>query len=161
MNIIECAIERETLASAQYEKLAANTVEEELREIFTLLAAAEREHLKKLENLKQEVARHGSWELTLEQEACPAKPLPQEDALRAEETVSRDGYLDITRAEEESIVFYERLAGKAENPALRNLCLELADEERRHLRKIEYIYDFVESPKNYLAWGEFSNLQEY
>jgi hypothetical protein len=37
----------------------------------------------------------------------------------------------------------------------------LADEERKHLEIMENIYDFVEAPKNYLAWGEFGNLKDF
>jgi hypothetical protein len=37
----------------------------------------------------------------------------------------------------------------------------IAEEERHHLEVMENIYDFVESPRTYLAWGEFSNLREY
>jgi rubrerythrin len=36
----------------------------------------------------------------------------------------------------------------------------IAEEERRHLNIMENIFDFVESPKTFLAWGEFSNLNE-
>ena len=36
----------------------------------------------------------------------------------------------------------------------------LAEEERRHLNVVEHIYDFVEAPRTFLAWREFSNLQE-
>jgi hypothetical protein len=37
----------------------------------------------------------------------------------------------------------------------------IAEEERKQLNIVENIYSFVESPKTYLAWGEFSNLKEY
>jgi hypothetical protein len=37
----------------------------------------------------------------------------------------------------------------------------IADDERKHLDIVKNIYTFVESPKNFLAWGEFSNLKEY
>lgn len=37
----------------------------------------------------------------------------------------------------------------------------IADEERKHLSIDENIHDFVESPKNFPAWGEFSNLKGY
>jgi hypothetical protein len=37
----------------------------------------------------------------------------------------------------------------------------IAEEEKKHLNIIENIYSFVESPRTYLAWGEFSNLEAY
>lgn len=161
MNILECAITRETEASSRLEQLAANAAGEELRELFTLLAAAEREHLQRLEALQGDVARHGAWDVSLAAAICPAKSLPGPETLAAAESASPDGYLDIARAEEASIAFYQDLATKAENPELRRLCRELAEEERRHLQQIAHIYDFVEGPKTFLAWGEFSNLRDF
>ena len=38
--------------------------------------------------------------------------------------------------------------------------LQLAEEERRHLEVVENIYAFMESPRTYLAWGEFANLEQ-
>jgi len=32
------------------------------------------------------------------------------------------------------------------------------EDEKRHLEEIEGIYEFVEAPRSYLEWGEFSNL---
>ncbi|HAD05110.1 MAG: hypothetical protein A2091_00190 [Desulfuromonadales bacterium GWD2_61_12] len=161
MNIIECAIDREIDASARYEELAAAATGKDLQELFTLLAAGEREQLKKLNALKGELARHGAGTTAFDTEVCPRKSLPRPGLLSDSGAVLTDGYLDVARAEEESIALYEGLAAQAENPELRRLCLELAAEERRHLQMITNIYDFVEGPKNYLAWGEFGNLREF
>lgn len=161
MNLIECAISRETAASHRYEELATAAVAQEQQELFTLLAASEREHLRKLLDLKRELAGHGRMETAVATETCPLKPLPPTESITARDAVGSDGYADVTRAEAESIAFYEDLAAKAENPELRRLCQELAMEERQHAQQIERIFDFVEGPKNFLAWGEFSNLRDY
>ena len=42
-----------------------------------------------------------------------------------------------------------------------NVLWQLTAEERNHLEIVDNIYDFVEAPRSYLAWGEFSNLREY
>ena len=157
MNVIACAIDRETAASARYEELAADAPRTELHELFTLLAAAEREHLQRLFALRKEMERLGAWEVA----ACPSKVLPGPETLASGTEVRSDGYVEVARAEEESIAFYERLAARAENPQLRRLGFELAAEERRHLQQIAHIYDFVEGPKTFLAWGEFANLREF
>ncbi len=36
----------------------------------------------------------------------------------------------------------------------------LAEDEKEHLSIVENIYEFVEKPRTFLAWGEFSNLKE-
>jgi rubrerythrin len=72
-----------------------------------------------------------------------------------------DVYRQVVKEEEAGIGFYEALAAQAKDEGAREILLMIADEERRHLSIVENIYAFVESPKNFLAWGEFSNLQEY
>lgn len=154
MNIIQCAIEREKSASLRYQELATQATTPDRQELFTLLAAAEHEHRQRLEELRRDLARYGiagSGEFA----SCPPVAMPRFDQLDS------DGYLDVTRAEEASIAYYEELAAAAENPQLRRLCLQLAEEERGHLEKIAQIYDFVEGPKTFLAWGEFSNRREF
>lgn len=157
MNIIECAIDRETGVSNRFAALAAAAANQQQGEIFQLLAAAEQEHLQRLFALKAEMAKHATWEV----EACPSKSLPQMQGLNAQEASGEDGYVGVVRAEEASIAFFEELAAKAENPEMRQLCSKLAEEERRHLQRIAHIYAFVEGPKTFLAWGEFGNLREF
>ena len=72
-----------------------------------------------------------------------------------------DGFGHVIKAEEESIRLYRELADVESNPATRQLLLAIAAEEEKHLNMIENIYEFVEKPDSYLAWGEFSNLQDY
>jgi len=39
------------------------------------------------------------------------------------------------------------------------IMFKIAKEERKHLSIVKNIYSFVESPKYFLASGEFSNLK--
>ena len=68
---------------------------------------------------------------------------------------------DADAPEEEGVRFYEELAAQAKDEGTREILLMIADEERKHLNIVQNIYSFVESPKTYLAWGEFSNLEEF
>jgi rubrerythrin len=72
-----------------------------------------------------------------------------------------DAYLLVVKEEEKGIGFYVELAEQAKDEGVREILLMIAEEERKHLSIVENIYAFVESPKNFLAWGEFSNLKEY
>jgi hypothetical protein len=71
-----------------------------------------------------------------------------------------DGYRHALKAEERSIKLYEEMAGKEPSAAASDLLRQLAEEERRHLSIMKNIFEFVEAPKSYLAWGEFSNLRD-
>jgi rubrerythrin len=79
----------------------------------------------------------------------------------AEQENDPDSYRHAVLEEEKGVRFYEELAAQAKDEGTRGIILMIADEERKHLNIVENIYSFVESPKTYLAWGEFSNLKEY
>jgi len=44
---------------------------------------------------------------------------------------------------------------------VRSLLLKIAGEEHKHFNILENIFHFVNAPNQYLAWGEFSNLDEF
>lgn len=161
MNVIECAIRMEEEASAHYAQLAAASPVEELRNIFGLLAAAEKEHHDKLTAMLGEVDPAKAEFTALDEAACVFKPLLGKRNLIEELRWDPDGYRHVISEEEKSVKFYEDLASRAEDADTRSILLKLADEERRHMNIVENIYSFVENPKTYLAWGEFSNLREY
>lgn len=161
MNIIDCALKMEEQAAAHYSQLAATAPVEELRNIFGLLAAAEKEHHEKLVAMLGNADAATTDFTALDDASCVFRPLLGKRDLVAELRRDPDGYRHVVKEEEESIKFYEDLAAKADKEETRAILLKLAEEERRHLSIVENIYSFIEEPKTYLAWGEFSNLKEY
>lgn len=161
MNVFDCAITMEEEARVYYEKLAAATTVPELKNLFTILAAAEQEHHDALVGMKGSIDSHKARFTALQEAACQFKPLLAQRDLMAELEGDPDAYRHVVKAEEEGIKFYEELAAQAQDKGARDILLKIADEERKHLSIMENIYSFVESPKTFLAWGEFSNLKEY
>ena len=161
MNIFDCAIKMEEEARGYYEKLAAAATVPELKNLFSMLAAAEQEHHDALVKLKGSIHPQKAQFKAMQEAACAFKPLLAKRDLMAELKDDPDAYKHMVREEEESVRFYEELAAKAKDEGTRRVLLMIADEERKHLSIVENIYSFVESPKTYLAWGEFSNLNEY
>ena len=157
MNVFECAIKKEEEARLYYEKLAAAATVPELKNLFTMLADAEREHHDALVGMKGSMNPKMAGFKALEGAACLFKPLMAKRDLKEDP----DAYRHVVKEEEEEVRFYEELAGQAKDEGSRKILLKIADEERKHLSIVENIYSFVESPKNFLAWGEFSNLTEY
>ncbi|HEX5772692.1 MAG TPA: ferritin family protein [Geomobilimonas sp.] len=161
MNVFDFAMEKEEESRKFYEKLATAARTNELKTIFTLLAESEREHHEHLAALKSgtdprmaESAVLGRAKDQLGKIVGEAAP----DTVLAED---RDGYSHAIKAEEESIRLYEELAEKEQNAAAAGILKRIAEEEKHHLEVMENIYEFVEAPQTYLAWGEFSNLREY
>jgi rubrerythrin len=161
MNIFDCAIKMEEEARMCYEELAAAATVPELKNLFTILAAAEQEHHDALVMMKGETKPSKAQFKALQEAACVFRPLLAKRDFMAELKNDPDAYLHIVKEEEKGIGFYVELAEQSKDEGVREILLMIAEEERKHLSIIENIYAFVESPKNFLAWGEFSNLKEY
>ena len=161
MNIFDCAIKMEEEARMYYEELAAAATVPELKNLFTMLAAPEQEHHDALVEMKGKIDPNKSRFKALQEAACLFKPLLAKRDLMAEMKEDPNAYQHVVKAEENGVKFYEELAAQAKDEGTREILLMIADEERKHLSIVENIYSFVESPKTFLAWGEFSNLKEY
>jgi rubrerythrin len=161
MNVFDFAMRMEEEHCGYYEKLAAAARSKELKTIFTLLADSEREHHEHLTFLKAGTDPKLAWSVALERAkkhiSKLVEDLPPEEVLQSD----YDGYRHAIRQEEMSINLYEKLADQEPNKTVAEVMRRIAEEERHHLEVMENIYDFVESPRTYLAWGEFSNLREY
>ena len=160
MNVFDCAIKIEEEAQKYYEKLGTESSLPEMKHLFTLLAASEEEHRSSLVRLKGSLAPDKAQIDGLDGSACSFRPLLTERELLAQAKDDPDLYKFSMREEEQEIRFFEDLAQRTDNEATRRSLRLLAEEERRHLSVVEHIYDFVEAPRSYLAWGEFSNLRE-
>ena len=161
MNVLDFALQLEADGKAYYEKLAAGSDSKELRNLFTLLAEAEQTHYDALVARKNETAYAGIDSQILERAKNIFQRLME---TRGGHTpgwlkVDSDGYRHAIKAEEQSIRFYLDAAEKEQSPEVRHLLQALAVEEKLHLNIIENIYEFVESPKYFLEWREFSNLK--
>lgn len=161
MNVFDFAIKMEEESREHYEKLATAARTKELQTVFTLLADSEQEHLEHLMLLKAGTDPRQAQAVTLDRITDRVHDLVEGLAPEAILESEEDGYRHALKHEDISIGIYEKLAEQEPNKAAAELLRRLADEERQHLEVIENIYDFVESPRTYLAWGEFSNLREY
>ena len=161
MNILDCAIKMEEEAREYYENLASAVAIPELKNLFSMLAASEQEHHDILVGMKGSTDLKNVRFSALDEAACVFNPLLAKREAIAELKDDPDAYKHALKNEEDGVRFYEELAAKAQDEATRELLLMIAGEERKHLNIVENIYSFVESPKTFLAWGEFSNLKEY
>jgi len=161
MNVFDCAIKMEEEARTYYESLAAATVDPELKNLFTMLGAAEKEHHDALVQLKVSADPEKFQFKALDQAACLFRPLLAKRELKAELKENPDAYRLVVAQEEQGVKLYEELAAQTKDPGARKVLLKIADQERKHLSIVENIYAFVESPKTFLVSGEFSNLKEY
>lgn len=162
MNIFDFAMKMELDGRELYEKLARDTQIAGLRNIFLQLAADERKHYEIFLALKGQ---------TLPAAMAVTSVLEQaknvfEDLLARKDTLGPvegdlEAYRRAMRLEAESFRLYEAAAEEEKEPGARELLLRIAGEEHKHFAILRNIYDFVNAPTQYLAWGEFSNLEEF
>ncbi len=161
MNVFDFAMRMEKESGEHYAQLAKATQSDELKQIFSLLADSEQEHYNHLALLKAGTEPGLAQSAVLETVKGHVDELLEKFIPTDVAESDYDGYRHAIKAEEESIRLYEELAEHEPNGTTAQLLRQLAEEERHHLEVVENIYDFVESPQTYLAWGEFSNLREY
>ncbi len=162
MNIFDFAIKMETDAEAYYRKLAEKTDIEGIRNIFMDLAADEKKHFEIFKSMKERpdvVAMRDS-------EALSKAKNTFEKLLQNKPEVSHlqgnlDAYRHAMKIEAEAARVYEEALTHEKNPEVKKLLQRVIEEEQKHYNIIENLYDFVNAPNEYLAWGEFSNLEEF
>ena len=161
MNVFDFAMKMEEESRTYYEKLAAAARSADLKNIFTLLAESEREHHEHLTVLKTVTDSKKAQSVVLEHAKDHIRELIGNlDAATVLQN-DPDAYRHVIKHEEMSIGLYEKLAAQEPNDVAADLLRRLAGEERDHLEMMENIYEFVEAPRTYLEWGEFSNLRTY
>ncbi len=159
MNIIDCTIKMRKEAQANYANLSLAAADKELKRIFSLLALAEDEHIDKLTAIRAETTTSMATEYRLDNSVCAYRTQLKPDRLGETLRSDPDAYLHVLKDEEKSIKFFDSLAANAESETVRRVCAAVAEKEREHLKVVENIYAFVEEPRTYLEWGEFSNLR--
>jgi rubrerythrin len=137
--IIDFAIEAEQEAVDFYTKLAEGSSSEAIQKVFTLYAAEEASHKKKLVLVKQEgyfanlEVKHLTQNLRISEYLTEVVPNEKMDY--------RDALVLAMKKEEAAFKLYTDLSSIASTPEIRNLFLNLAVEESKHKLRFELEYD--------------------
>jgi rubrerythrin len=162
MDIFDFATKMETDAEAYYQRLAEQTDMEGIRNIFLDLAADEKKHFEIFNSMKKRpdlVAMRDSEALSNAKNTF--EKLLQEKPAVSHLQDNLDAYRHAMKIEAEAARVYEEALTHETNPEVKDLLQRVIKEEQKHYNIIENLYDFVNAPNEYLAWGEFSNLEEF
>jgi rubrerythrin len=162
MNVLDFAIEMENDGFEYYRDLAESSTLPGLKTIFTSLAADELKHAEvfKALNAGEAVSKMPASEaLKTSQNLFKQLPGGTEDLKSIADSLK--AYQYAMKLEANSFRFYEEVAGKETNPEIKDLLLQIAEEEHKHFNILENVYNFVNAPNQSLEWGEFSNLGEF
>ena len=147
LELFDKAMETESEGIKVYEETAAKAQDVKAREIFQMLAEAERRHLSLIENTKEAVRNTYTsyvWkgdfisEVGIEIEAIGRQYLPK----LTDEIVSANalGAINIgIKVEQDSIAFYSDAKTKIADPGVANLFNLLLTSERVHLFLLELL----------------------
>jgi rubrerythrin len=162
MNVFDFAIKMELDGKAFYEKLAQGTNIAGLQTIFSTLAGDEQKHYEIFLALKGQTQATAMEDSTVLEQAKNVfeQLLAQKGALGSLKG-DLEAYRYAMQVEADSFRLYEEAAQKEGNQDVKNLLLRIAEEEHKHFTILQNVHDFVNAPNEYLAWGEFSNLDEF
>lgn len=161
MNTIEFLNRFENDCLSFYRTLADETDVPEMKSLYGLLADSRKRHLDLLEtvagtargeDLSSDLAERAGHVVNGCRMALTARNLDKE--MRGDS----DAFGHVFRAEDEMIRLCEGMARAEEGENAKALLNWFVEDEKRHLEEIEGIYEFVETPRTYLEWGEFSNI---
>ena len=161
MNTIEFLNRFENDCLSFYRTLADETGDPVLKNLYELLADSRKRHMDLLEtvaesvlgdNLSSDLADRAGHVVNGCRMALTARSLDKE--MRGDS----DAFSHVFHAEDDMIRLCEGMAKAEEREKVKALLNWFVEDEKRHLGEIEGIYEFVETPRTYLEWGEFSNI---
>ncbi len=161
MDIVEYALQMEKDGEKHYRKLAVQAENEGLRQIFEMLADMEVEHyeaflkiknrqpipasddriISRVQNVFQQMQNDGSWE-----------------SITSDQT---EAYRKARDVEMKSHEFYLEKVEELTDPAQKELCLRIAEEERNHYLVLDGILEFLAHPSAWMENAEWRHLDEF
>lgn len=161
MNVFDFAMEIERNGRKFYRNVAAKAGAAGVGTIFSMMAEDEQELLERFRAMKATVRTTTLQDSRILENAgnILADLLNEREALQI--TDDLEAYHYVMRVEAAICRLYEDAARREPNPEVQGLLRRIATEERRELESLRRLYDFVNAPNEFLAWGEFSNLNEF
>jgi len=162
MNVFDFALDMEAAGKDYYENLARVASLPGLKTIFNRLAEDEQRHYEIFRDLKAGSPTQSMPESTiLDAVRNVFVQLPRDTQSLKDVAESLAAYRHAMKLEADSFRLYEEAATSEVDTAVKTLLLKIASEEHKHYTILENVYHFVNAPNQHLAWGEFSNLDEF
>jgi rubrerythrin len=144
-DFIDIAIQREIEAYEFYQGLYETVQDTTAREALGFLANEERKHREFLESYQAGKLGPGALRLTQVLDYKIAEYLEQPNIQK--NMRSSDVYLVAAHREQNSVNFYTGLAAVHPDGQVKEILLRMANEEKRHKEKVEYLYSNTAFPQ--------------
>jgi len=161
MDVFKFAMDKEKYSELYYRDLAERTANAGLKNILTMLADDEAEHLQAIERLKAGVPKKTMSTSILANARKVFERMRKAGEKFDFHMSEADLYAKAMKIEEESKRFYLKKAKEATDPDQKEILEKLAQEEDRHLVLMENLHSFVSRPETYLEDAEFCHFDDY
>lgn len=143
--LIDLAIQREIEAHDFYKGLEDKVEDTAAKDALGSLAKEEKRHRAFLEDYKAGKLGAGALRLTQVVDYKIAEHLEKPDLAKSLE--SKDVYLVAAHREQNSYAFYTGLAAVHSDGPAKEMLIRMANEEKRHKEKVEYLYTNTAFPQ--------------
>jgi rubrerythrin len=143
--IIDVAIEREERAYAFYQELSGKVKDITAQETLQFLSDEEKKHKEFLQKYRQGDYGAESLRMTDVVDYKIAEYLAKPDIQKNMD--SKDIYLVAAHRELNSYNFYKSLADLHPDGSVKTMLLRMANEEKKHKEKVEYLYSNTAFPQ--------------
>ena len=159
MKIIDFAIKRQKAERDFFRKMAKGVSQPGLKAIYSHMARDEEKVLSRFEEMRASgEGCQDSKVLEVLRIRRPSRLNPKR-ALAVQNDLEAYAYLK--EVERGNCRLFSEAAEQEKDGKARASLEKIARAECRASEEMESLYDFANSPNEFLAWGEFSNLDEY
>ncbi len=158
MKVLDFAMEMDLSGRDFYRRMARRTSDQGARRIFERMAMEE----ERMVDSYRRMLKSGRPELVAESMLLELQENPfRQPAPRAVAQDELEAYRMTLEMERKVCNLLAAAAHQEADPPARRMLKEVAAKECHELEEMENLYSFVNAPNEYLAWGEFSNLDEF
>ena len=161
MDIFEYGMEFEKDSEEYYRKLAKDTKETGLKKILLMLADEEVKHYNKLEELSKNVKTKLPDSQILMNAVNIFTEIKKNKLAVHPKTSQIELYKKAQGFEKDSENFYHEKANETDDAQIKDILLNLAEQEKRHFILLENIIQFISRPDQWIENAEFNQMTNY
>ncbi|OEU56099.1 MAG: hypothetical protein BA871_07210 [Desulfuromonadales bacterium C00003096] len=163
MNLFDFALQMEQDATEFYQKLSRSASNFGYKRFFADLASDHKERYRFIESMSsvEGTADEASCQVT--DENCSTWRMVCTRSAVADEPIGglENAYRYALELETAEVHCFQNMLEKTRFGKMKTMLQVIAEEENRHVEDFQSVYDFINAPNQYLATGEFSNLDEF
>ncbi len=161
MDIVEYALKMEKDGEAYYRKLSEQAGNIGMKQIFDMLAEAEAEHYQTFLKLKNNQPVPPRDDTILSRIKNIFQQIHDTEDWRNFSGEQADAYRQARDVEKRSEEFYLAKAEELSDPAQKELCRAIAEEERKHYLVMDNILQLVSHPNEWMENAEWRHMDEF